>query len=50
MRRTMTFMKDWLFTYKDGEKMTLDLLHMWVHYYWNMLDFAADARNQGGIN
>lgn len=21
---------------------------MWAHYYWNMFDFAADARNQGG--
>ena len=22
--------------------------YMWAHYYWNMFDFAADARNQGG--
>ena len=22
--------------------------YMWGHYYWNMFDFAADARNQGG--
>ena len=21
---------------------------MWAHYYWNMFDFAADARDQGG--
>ena len=21
---------------------------MWGYYYWNMFDFAADARNQGG--
>ena len=29
MRRTEKFMKDWLFTYKDGEKTTLDLPHTW---------------------
>lgn len=22
--------------------------YLWAHYYWNMFDFAADARNQGG--
>lgn len=22
--------------------------YMWAHYYWNIFDFAADARNQGG--
>jgi len=22
--------------------------YMWAHYYWNMFDFAADARDQGG--
>lgn len=22
--------------------------YMWAYYYWNMFDFAADARNQGG--
>ena len=22
--------------------------YMWGYYYWNMFDFAADARNQGG--
>ena len=22
--------------------------YMWGHYYWNMFDFAADARDQGG--
>ena len=22
--------------------------YMWGHYYWNMFDFAADARKQGG--
>ena len=22
--------------------------YVWAHYYWNMFDFAADARNQGG--
>ncbi len=22
--------------------------YMWGHFYWNMFDFAADARNQGG--
>ena len=22
--------------------------YIWAHYYWNMFDFAADARNQGG--
>ena len=22
--------------------------YMWASYYWNMFDFAADARNQGG--
>ena len=29
MRRTMTFMKEWMFTYKDGEKTLLDLPHTW---------------------
>lgn len=22
--------------------------YLWAYYYWNMFDFAADARNQGG--
>ena len=23
--------------------------YMWATYYWNMFDFAADARNEGGV-
>ena len=29
MRRTEKFMKEWMFTYKDGTQTLLDLPHTW---------------------